>query len=691
MRLVATITALIVVNIAQAQMSESNARQSTPQASARLTAQGYSGFGLIPNAATLPLGGVSVAYGNSAPGSLLRDGHTVTAGFGLLQGLEFSGTLTTNSWHCDFYYDRCRAQEVRDLSTAIKWSPEIEALNRHGVQVALGAKDPGGAAVQFKSYYAVAEWRQPWFTLIGGHSASAGPSSVLKGAFGAAFVNLPRDVRLGVQKLDQTQLATLDWRLPLPERAPALHVTIHRALNESPRVVPQGFELSWSSNLQTQARPSPSSSSAPPDLTQLQEGMKALPRHLQRLGFHAWSLHEGLESGALLLEVENTAFHESAADAAAAAALALALAVRPEDRPITVRVTHRGLHAISLRSSSRCLLRWISDPDSCIEGVELSQRKALGTMPGESAQLLARDSRDWWQRLRPELVLAPNLQSTLGTEVGSFDYDLAVNATVLLPLWKGASLDFNRVIPTGYRSDDFRFPYGVFQAQTAQPTWNRKLIHQLLRDDDWRTTLRLSAGLIENKWEGGQVEWQAFSPSGAHRLAGIWGKWQHSKFVRSNRREYVQTSYRYAWDERHSQTTQIQVGEFWSGDRGVALTHRFWFGERNVALHYRQTRFNQQDPMAYFAGLSITLPLTPRVSRGTSFAGFRGTNAFSYGFETRMRNEANLVGGGFGIFPAVGESIGQQFNRDRMGQDFWDTQLWRVRDMAKDAAEMMRH
>ena len=156
-----------------------------------------------------------------------------------------------------------------------------------------------------------------------------------------------------------------------------------------------------------------------------------------------------------------------------------------------------------------------------------------------------------------------------------------------MPLWRGAVLDFNRIIPTRIRTDDFKELSGAFWAQQHVPGFDRKMIHQLLRWDRARTTVRLSAGSMFKKWEGGQAELQTVSPEGTHRFSAIWGKFQHPVFVRQNRREYAQFAYRYSWDERHTQTTQLQVGEFWNGDRGYQLTHRFWFGERNVALHVR--------------------------------------------------------------------------------------------------------
>ena len=48
-----------------------------------------------------------------------------------------------------------------------------------------------------------------------------------------------------------------------------------------------------------------------------------------------------------------------------------------------------------------------------------------------------------------------------------------------------------------------------------------------------------------------------------------------------------------------------------------------------------------------------------------------------------MRNSANLVTGGYGAFPATGEGIGQIFNRDRVGDAYFYTQAWRLRESAR--------
>jgi hypothetical protein len=81
-----------------------------------------------------------------------------------------------------------------------------------------------------------------------------------------------------------------------------------------------------------------------------------------------------------------------------------------------------------------------------------------------------------------------------------------------------------------------------------------------------------------------------------------------------------------------------------------------------------------------FAGIQLSLPLTPRQSIGWSHLGLRGTKQWSYAVESRILNKENFITGGYGSLPATGETLQQLYNRDRFGSAALQGEIGRLRD-----------
>jgi len=129
------------------------AQVAPPAQTYMLSANGYSGLGLVPSASVLPTGWGTAAMDNTLPGAVNTQGLSTQVGFGLAPGLELVGRLAANDGKCNMFRSgACPPDMVRDFSAGLKWAPELPWLKSHGVQLALGVTDVGGAATYFRSY-----------------------------------------------------------------------------------------------------------------------------------------------------------------------------------------------------------------------------------------------------------------------------------------------------------------------------------------------------------------------------------------------------------------------------------------------------------------------------------------------------------------------------------------------------------
>jgi len=275
-------------------------------------------------------------------------------------------------------------------------------------------------------------------------------------------------------------------------------------------------------------------------------------------------------------------------------------------------------------------------------------------------------------------VISPTLVSSIGTEYGSFDMDGGVNINVVLPLWTGATLETNQVKPLGIGTRGFE-QGGVFYASRLKPATSRTLLHQIVNVPSINTQARLSLGTAYTTWDGHQLETSTQSDNGRHRLGLAVGSFKNDTLPANNTKNYELATYRYAHDDRMSTVSELTTGKFWGGDKGWGIGQRFWHGDTALNIYLRRTRMTETAPLVSFAGLQFSIPITPRVNKGMQHLALRGTNQWTYTLESRVFDRENLLTGGYGEVPRMGDTLVQTFNRDRNSTRYLESSLMRAK------------
>ena len=653
-----------------------------------LSPNGYSGLGQIPEAKSLATGSFTISFDPTLPGAANNKGYNTQLGLGLYKGIELVGKLATNDLHCNmFSQGACPINNIRDFSASIKWVVPINLLHKNNANLALGVTDMGGAASHFKSYYAVASKEIGPFEVSIGHAKAMANYALLDGTFGGLTYRPTKWLELNIQKVGSSSWAVASLQSDIPYTKASGYITLNQRLTDSPVTEKQWMGVGVSMPLDGTASIKKERQQNTSSLVQSNKPITNLRPDdlyglLQMNGFYKPRISENQKQ--LRLEIENTAFAWNTIDSVGVALGILAATHgNVNGQTFELNVTSRGISQAVVTGDAPCLKRWLETGEVC---GSLSIRSGLQRAANQAglgeiniSQLLG--LANW--SFRPELVISPTVVSSIGTEFGSFDMDGGVNINVVMPLWSGATIENNQVKPLGISTRGFE-QGGVFYASRLKPATSRSMFHQLVNVPAFNTQARLSVGTAYTTWDGHQVETSTQSDTGRHRLSLMAGNFKNDTLSRNNQKNYELVTYRYAHDDRMSTVTEITTGKYWGGDKGWSIGQRFWHGDTALNIYLRRTRMTESAPLVSFAGLQFSIPITPRVNKGLEHFALRGTNQWTYTLESRVFERENLLTGGYGEVPRIGDSLIQTFNRDRNSTRYLESSLIRAKSAFND-------
>jgi hypothetical protein len=661
-----------------------------------LSPNGYSGLGLVPSANTLKGGTAVLAHDPTVPGASINTGYNTQIGFGLMDNLELVGRLATNNQKCNmFRAGACPANSYRDFSSSMKWSLPISWLKEQNAAVALGATDFGGAATYFRSYYVVGTKSFDQFDISLGQAKKGNVgNSMLVGTLASATWRPTDWANVSLQKVGSNTTAHALLQTPIFTDGASAWLTFNHRISDAP-VMDKSW-IGWGVSMPLD-RVEKQAISTPLQKAEPQTGNKALANlkpselaeALKARGFYNPKIGTKA-NGDLVLELENTAYLWNILDAAGVAlgVVSSAYSQESKDQKFELVLTMRGIKQLLVKGEAKCVGRWLSKGEVCssLSVQSLSQRSAGTAFSPESpSQALGGldESVNWssgsaWS-FRPEIIVSPTLVTTIGTEYGSFDGDMGANINAVIPLWSGAMIENNRVRPIGVGTKNFE-QGGLFYASRIKPVTNRTLLHQLINLPAINTQARFSTGTAYTVWDGRQIETSTQTDNGRHKLGFTEGTFKNDALTYNNERSYRLVNYRFANNDQQTSATEITQGKFWAGDKGFSINQRFWHGDITLNIYLRRTRMTESKPLVSFAGLQFSLPFTPRENKSLEYLGLRGVSQWTYSLETKVLEKDNIITGGYGEVPKVGDSLVMTFNRDRNSNRYYDTNLGRIKN-----------
>lgn len=658
-----------------------------------ISPNGFSGLGLVPTANTLEKGMATVSFDNAVPGKLINNGYNTQVGFGLKQDLELVGRLATNNQKCNlFITSECPAGSYRDFSTSLKWTLPINQLKQNQAALALGATDFGGAATYFRSYYVVGTKKINQFDMTAGWAKAQVETSMLDGALASVSWRPTQWSQFELQKVGQNKSAHAHLQVPITETGAHAWLTLNHRISENP-ITPKNW-LGWgvSMPLDTLREKKYKAQSEIEQGKILHKKLRksspnTLVADLRTKGFFAVKLGSR-QDGVLVVELENTAYLWNILDAAGVAlgVISAAYANESNTQMFELILTTRGIAQLKVIAEAKCVGRWLETGEACdkLRVQSMSQRLADERSTSVSDDSNFTEQQINWSEnnkwnFRPEIVLSPLVISAIGTEYGSLDLDVGVNINAILPLWTGATIETNRLEPTGIGTRQFENG-GVFYSERIKPASNRKMIHQLINIPTLNSQARLSAGTAYTVWEGYQLETSSQSDNGIHKLGYTTGSFKNEALKSNNERKYELVNYRFANNDQQTSMTELTQGKFWAGDKGFSINQRFWFGDTTLNIYFRRTRMTENQPKVSFAGIQFAIPFTPRENKSLEYLSVRGVSQWTYSLETKILERENIITGGYGEVPRVGDSLVTTFNRDRNSSRYYDTNLNRIKN-----------
>jgi hypothetical protein len=650
-----------------------------------LSPNGFSGLGVLPSAKTLPGGDAVLAFDPTMPGAPIAHGYNTQIGFGLTDNLELVGRLATNDQKCNmFKAAACPSGTFRDFSSSMKWRLPIEWLEQNNASLAIGATDFGGAATYFRSYYAVATKSFDQFDVSIGQGKGKVPSSILDGSFASATWRPVSWAQLSLQRVGSNTTAHALLQTPIGDHGSSAWLTFNQRLSDAP-VMDKNW-IGWGVNLpldrvSTKAAGTNLAYAVPVANSKLFPNLKpsGLFEALKAKGFYNPKIGHST-NGKLLVELENTAYVWNVLDAAGVALGVISAAYDKErkDQEFELVLTNRGIHQVKVQGQAQCVGRWLTGGEVCTQLQIQSLLQRNESQNNDQDPMVNWTSGSTWS-FRPELIVSPTIVSTIGTEYGSFDFDLGANLNLVLPLWPGALIETNQVKPVGVGTQNFERG-GLFYGSRLKPVTNRTLFHQLINLPSINTQARLSSGTAYAVWDGQQIETSTQSDNGRHKFSFTSGSFKTDTLVNFNQRDYNLVNYRFANNDMQTQMTEITKGKFWGGDKGFSINQRFWHGDTTLNIYFRRTRMSETQPLVSFAGVQIAIPFTPRQNKSLAHFGLRGVSQWTYTLETKVLERENFITGGYGEVPKVGDSLISTFNRDRNSTRYLESSMGRMKN-----------
>jgi hypothetical protein len=663
---------------------------------------GYAGLINTPNANVLEKGMIDIGYNNQLDlrGVQYMDGHNFIFSAGLFDGLEVSGQIAANSMNDNMFYSEGRGQ-LRDLSFNAKY--KLPYIPKNWLSVAVGAKDIGGASNKYETYYAVAS-KELWdFRFSAGYAVSDRATGQMDGPFAgiewqpldwfalqaehdadafnaAAKVTVPKKWLYDIGELTFTSrfYSSSDYAeddtywgvnfiLPFSPRAakikqlePAPAIVTKSMVNEAPQII-----YNSPNKTSKPATVAEQTSQLPVSKIQMNTQAHALKRALTDDGFENVLVGYNKQNQ-LIVKLENAIFNQNDIDALGLVLGRITEYVDNENMQFYVQLEKYEIaqfHVIGTIGNYNAFLANNTTPD-------LNVNIGPVAMPAGIAWVgLTKSNSPYF---KPRLTFSPALTGSHATDLGVWDYSLALRADVDVPLWKGAGVILGGQVHVA-DSDDYEED-APFRNYREESDFDRAMFYQTFALP-WGFYNQTQLGYLKERYDfmGIRNETGWLSPEGRHKVTADFGYFEYEDYNAS--KDYQTISYQYNWLEQDI-TLHATAGNFWYEDSGARVESRFWFGDSYLAIYAEDTRVQK-------VGIAFSIPLSPRKDMAVSKYGqVKGTSAWRYGISTQVGESHNRLVFNQAYVPSKSVNLDRMlFNQGRISTQYVYSNLTRLKEV----------
>jgi hypothetical protein len=695
-----------------------------------LNLQGTIGLIHVPSAEVVEHGQGAINYANEMQlnGQSVHN-HNLEGAFGIFPHVEVGGRI---AWFSPNTNLLIKPGEPRDLSANIKIN--IPYIPKNWFSLAIGRQDFGGQASYFEAKYIVAS-RQVGLGRLGSVNVDLGMgksqvSKRLDGVFGGVEYNpfpwigflgendgatrqaglrlktphswLPKGMEVALTSQLYTSAKTGGKRffgltlafplsnepaeasMPVVQPVPLDRIKTAKVLKDKKRAssATNPSSLQENHSIQKPAVVASTLSSGVPSLSSgRNEIYQTLADQLKNKGFEHIQVGVSGKS-TLVIALENNVYNQNELDGIGVAlAIAQPLALGHFSR-ISFYLKNQDIAVFNVTVDTQDYGRFLKG-----QGADLPIVARYANF-SDLQKIDWKDHVEFGWYVKPRLTLSPSLSYAVATELGVFDYSLALKSNVTMNLWPGAMVSASYLTPVSSTSN-FSDKYIYLpndkggQTQYLQPFYpNRQkrglseISAQQALPLGRNVMTQFEVGRIRTDYNGVMNETRIMSDSGAHTFTTKIGSFVNRN-INSDTHDVRLGRYQYYWS-KYDTNLSATAGTFWGGDKGYLLDADFYFGDNAMSLFYKDTD-------AKFVGIKWTLPLTPRRDYNGPYGQVKGAERWGTALQTRIRNNANYISFSVADEPSFEWGLSRTYyNNNRLSPEY----LYRHLDRLREAAQL---
>lgn len=627
---------------------------------------GFTGLINTVNAEVIEQGDFDFSFNNQLDfrNSLYLDGYNYAFTVGIYEGLEVSGLIASNTMHDNFFDPRSNIEyrQMRDLSFNFKY--QFPFIPENWFQLAVGGKDLGGAANHYQTYFVSASKKISDYRLSFGQSVSKHKTGLMNGPFvgvewmpykwfalqlehdaeavnAAARFTIPREWLYDLGELtltsrfySNTEYAEKDrfWGLNFTTTLSEQNKRSYQEIKPAPQIQFNSSSLQSRSDvlnsvdLQIEKTQTVIPATQKIEVESFTVQLRELKKALVSDGFENIRIGHNSNSE-IIIYFENRVFNRNDIDALGVVMGRISEFVNYPEARFLVSLEKSDIALLSIRGS-------VSNYKEFIEqGISPDLDIRQGSMSIPAGVVWIGNVAESSPYLLPRVTLSPALSSTYATELGVYDFSLALRADIEVPLWKGAGVNFTvqRVVAD---TEDFE-PGDSFEGRREHNGLDQAVFYQAF-ELPFNAYNLTQIGTFKEYYDyyGIINETTWISPAGRHQLSVNVGKFEYQDY--DFKRDYYLGEYQFNWSEQDI-TLHASMGKFWGLDKGVRVESRFWFGDSYVAIYAAET-------VAQQVGIAFSIPLSPRKDLSvTPFGQIKGNEAWRHGVTTRIGQSHNAL------------------------------------------------